>query len=97
MMSWAQQPLACFVAGVLVPTLTYYYFYVTRSGRSSRNAAVDPNAHMGEWDDIESDEEGDDNSMLMGGDNPSASWTIHDSPFKMVLCVNTSLGMGKGE
>jgi hypothetical protein len=34
---------------------------------------------------------------LMDGMNPSASWSIIDAPYKMVLCVNTSLGMGKGE
>jgi hypothetical protein len=84
------------MAGVLVPTLTY--FYITRIGGRSRSVTVD--TQNVEWDDNDSgsDEDyGDDNALLMDGTNPSASWSIIDAPYKMVLCVNTSLGMGKGE
>jgi hypothetical protein len=92
--SWGQQPIAYFMAGVLVPTLTY--FYLTRTGgRHSSIPVVDP--QDGEWDDSDSDEEGDDAARWIDRNNPSAAWSIIDAPYKMVLCVNTSLGMGKGE
>ena len=45
------------------------------------------------WADDSNDEDG---IPLVDGDNPSASWGLMDAPYKMVLCVNTSLGMGKG-
>ena len=45
------------------------------------------------WADDSND---DDGIPLVDGDNPSASWGLMDAPYKMVLCVNTSLGMGKG-
>ncbi len=89
-MSWGQQPFACFMAGVLVPTFTY--FYITRKGGRDSDLTVPQD---GEWEDSDSDEDVDE--RLAGGDNPSASWSIIDAPYKMVLCVNTSLGMGKGE
>ncbi|KAL7538283.1 hypothetical protein ACHAWF_006044 [Thalassiosira exigua] len=84
---WAQSPLAFFLAGVMVPTIAYYF-----SRRFGENNGKNPiDLGDGEWDD--SDDEYD----IAVGDNPSASWSIMDAPYKMVLCVNTSLGMGKGK
>jgi hypothetical protein len=94
--SWGQQPIACFMAGVLVPTLTY--FFLTRTGgRHSSIPHIDPQG--GEWgdSDSDSDEDGEHDARWIDGNNPSAAWSIIDAPYKMVLCVNTSLGMGKGE
>ena len=79
------------MAGVLVPTLTY--FYITRKGARNSHITVDP--QDGDWEDSDSEEDGD--ARPADRINPSASWSIVDAPYKMVLCVNTSLGMGKGE
>ena len=95
-LSWGQQPIACFMAGVLVPTLTY--FYLTRTGgRHSSISHVDPQG--GEWgdSDSDSDEDRDDTARWIDGNNPCAAWSIIDAPYTMGLCVNTSLGLGKGE
>ena len=76
-----QQPIACFAAGALLPTIAY--FFLNRSSTKNRNTKLDVG------DD-------DDGIPLVDGVNPSASWGLMDAPYKMVLCVNTSLGMGKG-
>lgn len=89
-MPWAQSPLACFLAGVLVPTITYFIF----NQRAGRNKSG--NIDLGDDGDWEDDSD-DDDFAPVGGDNPSASWSVANAPYKMVLCVNTSLGMGKGK
>lgn len=81
-----QSPLACFLAGVLVPSIAYF-FLAHRGGKSGN-----PNIDIGDWDDSDDDSQ----PPLLNGNNPSASWGIIDAPYKMVLCVNTSLSMGKG-
>ena len=83
------------MAGVLVPTLTY--LYLTRiGGRNSCGVGTVVDPKDGEWGDSDSDD-GVDKETFADGSNPSTSWSIIDAPYKMVLCVNTSLGMGKGE
>ncbi len=91
-MQWAQHPIAYFVAGMLLPTMSY--FFLARIGVKHGTAIV--NQEHGYGYDSDSD---DDNgaSPIVDGCSPSASWSTRDAPYKMVLCVNTSLGMGKGE
>ena len=48
----------------------------------------------GDWDDDDDDD--DVGRPLLGKDHPSASWSLRHAPYKMVLCVNQELGMGKG-
>ena len=90
--STASSPLAYFLAGMLVPTIAY--FFLNRKGNDTggnNTSSID----LGEddWDD-----DSDDGAPLpTGSNNPSSSWGMMDAPYKMVLCVNTSLGMGKGE
>ncbi len=78
-------PLACFVAGALVPIT---YFYLTRSSQSDSGGIS-----LGDDDDW--DDESDDVQQT-SGNNTSSSWGLKDAPYKMVLCVNQELGMGKG-
>jgi hypothetical protein len=75
-------PLACFIAGALVPIT---YFYLTKSSKSNGGGIP-----LGEddWDDDSVDEP---------INTISSSWGLKDAPYKMVLCVNQELGMGKGE
>ena len=75
---------------MLVPTIAYF-FLGGRSG-GSKNNMID----VGDWDESDSEDDGV-TYPIQGGANPSKSWGIMDAPYKMVLCVNTSLGMGKGE
>ena len=82
-------PLACFIAGALVP-LTY--IYLTKSSRT--NDGDIPLGDDDEWDDETDD---DDVQPTSGGNTRSSSWGLKDAPYKMVLCVNQELGMGKGK
>ena len=86
-----QSPLAYFIAGVLV-SATYFYFLNPKGG-SGRGEPVNLD---GEWDDDE-EEDHDADHPLLNKSNPSSSWGYMDAPYKMVLCVNQDLGMGKGK
>mmetsp|Transcript_7489 Transcript_7489/g.15360 ORF Transcript_7489/g.15360 Transcript_7489/m.15360 type:complete len:184 (-) Transcript_7489:193-744(-) len=76
-------PLACFIAGALVP-ITYFYF--TKSSK--------PDGGIPLGDDDDWDDDSDDGGV---GNASSSSWGLKDAPYKMVLCVNQELGMGKGK
>eukprot|EP00578_Thalassiosira_sp_NH16_P016463 CAMPEP_0181107728 /NCGR_PEP_ID=MMETSP1071-20121207/17240_1 /TAXON_ID=35127 /ORGANISM="Thalassiosira sp., Strain NH16" /LENGTH=193 /DNA_ID=CAMNT_0023191261 /DNA_START=8 /DNA_END=589 /DNA_ORIENTATION=+ len=88
--SWTQSPLAYFLAGTIIPTLAYFLLNPSRRKTSDTNINLGDD---GDWDDSDDD----DVIILPDGKNPSASWGIVDAPYKMVLCVNTSLSMGKGK
>jgi len=77
-------PLACFIAGALVP-ITYFYF--TKSSKPDGGGI--PLSDDDDWDD-----DSDDGGV---GNASSSSWGLKDAPYKMVLCVNQELGMGKGK
>ena len=47
-------------------------------------------------DDDDDDDDNDDGDQRVAPSRCSA-WGMEDAPYKMVLCVNTSLGMGKGK
>ncbi len=76
-------PLACFIAGALVP-MTYFYLR-RQSPKSSGDLSLGD-----DWDDSDDDV----HQATSGGG--SSSWGLKDAPYKMVLCVNQELGMGKG-
>ncbi len=80
-------PLACFMAGALVPIT---YFYLTNKSPKSSGGDI----QLG--DDEEWDDDSDDDVQPISGGNTSSSWGLKDAPYKMVLCVNQELGMGKG-
>lgn len=71
-----------------MPTIAYFFLH-RRQGKN-KSSCIDQRG--GYQDDSD-----DDVSTYICIDNPSSSWTINDAPYKMVLCVNTSLGMGKGK
>ncbi|KAL3803254.1 hypothetical protein ACHAWO_005611 [Cyclotella atomus] len=87
-----QSPIAYFVAGVIV-SATYFYF----TNPKSRPRGEDVNVDDGEWDDDSQEEDHDADHPLLNKSNPSSSWGYMDAPYKMVLCVNQDLGMGKGK
>ena len=86
-----QSPLAYFLAGMLV-SATYFYF--TNSKDNDRVQPIN-NLDEDDWDDESEDH--DANHPFLNNDNPSSSWGYMDAPYKMVLCVNQDLGMGKGK
>lgn len=79
-------PLTYFLAGALLPTLAYVLLF---RGKSSGSEAVT-------FDDDDDDSSDDEFGADMSA-SPAKTWGMKDAPYKMVLCVNTSLGMGKGK
>ena len=78
--------LMYFVAGALLPTLALVLLRQFR-----------PTGQPEEYDD---DDESDDGLPAPTGGGPQASaqeWGIRHAPYKMVLCVNQELSMGKGK
>ena len=80
--SSASSPWLPFLAGALLPTLAYVLLL--------RKA---PSASTSDGD--ESDDDSDMDDLRTGG--PSSKWGPLDAPYKMVLCVNQELSMGKGK
>lgn len=78
-----------------MPAITYFFLNRTPGGETKNSENI--NVGEGDWDDSDDDDDDAVTQQLLDGNNPSASWGIVDAPYKMVLCVNTSLGMGKGE
>lgn len=65
------------------------YFYLCRQSPKSSGGDIS----LGDdWDD-DSDDDVVHQATSGGG---SSSWGLKDAPYKMVLCVNQELGMGKG-
>ncbi|KAL3781217.1 hypothetical protein HJC23_003534 [Cyclotella cryptica] len=93
--SLQQSPFAYFLAGLLVSAT---YFYLTSSPTLKTFDREEQAKIEGNWDEADSDDEDhDSNHPLFNKDNPSSSWGYRDAPYKMVLCVNQDLGMGKGK
>lgn len=81
-------PLTYFLAGAVLPTLAYVLLF---RGKPSGFKAIAFDG-FNDDDDSSDDEFGADMSS-----SPAKAWGMKDAPYKMVLCVNTSLGMGKGK
>eukprot|EP00565_Helicotheca_tamesis_P001666 CAMPEP_0185740218 /NCGR_PEP_ID=MMETSP1171-20130828/37303_1 /TAXON_ID=374046 /ORGANISM="Helicotheca tamensis, Strain CCMP826" /LENGTH=184 /DNA_ID=CAMNT_0028412013 /DNA_START=23 /DNA_END=577 /DNA_ORIENTATION=+ len=82
--STPMSPFMAFLAGTLVPTLAYILFFRGMKDTEEMNN--------------DSDSESDDEYEVGGGANVSSKeWGMMHGPYKMVLCVNQELGMGKGK
>eukprot|EP00934_Nitzschia_sp_Nitz4_P000774 Nitzschia sp. Nitz4//scaffold15_size197535//193419//193982//NITZ4_001616-RA/size197535-processed-gene-0.274-mRNA-1//1//CDS//3329537829//774//frame0 len=77
-----------FLAGALLPTLAIVV--KQQFGPSTKDYYKDS-------DDEDSDDDSDDDMQGVKTDGPSSSWGRRDAPYKLVLCVNQELGMGKGK
>lgn len=77
----ADAPWMYFFAGALLPTLALYFLRKPSSSQS---------------DAEESDDEDEDLAGIKP-DGPCSTWGFKHAPYKMVLCVNQSLSMGKGK
>lgn len=82
-----------FCAGALVPTLTFFLFRKSSSQtlKSSEDFAVNDDGF-----DSESDGDGQQPNFIGGNEDPK-NWGFRDAPYKMLLCVNQELKMGKGK
>jgi peptidyl-tRNA hydrolase, PTH2 family len=106
--SWSRSThILCFFAGTLVPTIVYLLLYRTWGIRREAEENI---AALNEADDADnadndddlaetrdSQQSGDDRIVVHKNSRPSAQWDLRDAPYKMVLCVNMELSMGKGK
>ena len=76
--------LMYFVAGALLPTIALVWM------RPFRPAEPD-------HDDDDDDDETDDGLPAPATSTKASEWGIQHAPYKMILCVNQELSMGKGK
>lgn len=81
-----------FLAGALLPSL---WTLLSRSNNTTTTTIKNNNDNENDNDDDDTDDDEDMEGILTGG--PSSKWGYQDVPYKMVLCVNQELGMGKGK
>ena len=94
-------PWMYFVAGTLVPTIGYWLM-PKGSSSTSINRGYDDD---GDDDDSSDDDDGTggvvtktSNTANSSSSSPSCkNWGPQDAPYKMILCVNQELAMGKGK
>jgi len=85
-------PIIYFLAGALLPSLAF----LLQSKKST--PPIDHISLGNDDDDYDDDDDDDDSSAAPDIDDEICkTWGMEDAPYKMVLCVNTSLGMGKGK
>lgn len=81
-------PWMYFFAGALLPSIAL----LLRKPSPSSSSGDHPDDH---GDDDDADDDSDMEGLTSGG--PSSAWGPMDAPYKMVLCVNQELAMGKGK
>jgi PTH2 family peptidyl-tRNA hydrolase len=86
--STSSSPWIYFVSGALLPSLAFLFL-------RQRQAAAALNDTEDNEDSGSEDEDEDSLQGTTGG--PSSKWGLTDAPYKMVLCVNQDLSMGKGK
>lgn len=83
-----------FLAGALLPTLA---LLLRKSSDYGSGATLARSPIPNESDDDDDDDDSDLDGVVSGGTGPSSKWGRQDAPYKMVLCVNQELSMGKGK
>jgi len=78
-----------FLTGALLPTLAFVLLRPAKPTSSVESDDHDEN------DDNDNDD--DDDLADISTSGPSSQWGYSDAPYKLVLCVNNDLGMGKGK
>ena len=82
-----------FLAGAILPTLAFILLRTRPDIQKNNNNNNDDNTNNDDDDDSSNDEY----SSITPSTSSSSKWGYMDAPYKMVLCVNTELGMGKGK
>jgi peptidyl-tRNA hydrolase, PTH2 family len=83
-----------FFSGALLPTLA---LVLLRSKSPSAIVSNDDEDDDDDDDDDEEEESEDEDLVNISNTGQSSKWGFKDAPFKLVLCVNNELGMGKGK
>lgn len=89
-------PLAYFVAGALLPSLAIFCRRKPFANHNNNDAA-DDDASSSSDDDDEYESSSLAAVEITGNNKDPKQWDLRDAPYKMVLCVNTELKMGKGK
>jgi len=84
-------PWLYFLAGALLPSIA---LLLKKSTPPSSGKDYNNNRDEDDGDD-DDDDDSDTAGLTSGG--PSSSWGPRDAPYKMILCVNQELSMGKGK
>ncbi len=85
-------PWMYFLAGALLPTLAIFLL------RKQSKFEIDQDAKdHSDNDEVDEDDEDDEDMDNLTSGGPSSKWGRLDAPYKMVLCVNQELSMGKGK
>jgi len=82
-------PWVYFLAGALLPSIALLLRKPTATPSRDDNIGVE--------DDDDDDYDDDDDMAGLSSGGPSSAWGARDAPYKMVLCVNQELSMGKGK
>ena len=85
----SNSPIAYFFAGALLPTIALLLHKKAKPS-PPLEISVDDN----DFEDVDDD---DSSAAPEVNGEISKTWGMRHAPYKMVLCVNTSLGMGKGK
>ena len=86
-----------FAAGALLPTIAYYFLW--RRQRQDHAARLAATAALDD-DNSDYDDDSDDDRVIQyepAGTRLCSEWNLAHAPYKMVLCVNAELAMGKGK
>eukprot|EP00527_Entomoneis_sp_CCMP2396_P006653 CAMPEP_0198145414 /NCGR_PEP_ID=MMETSP1443-20131203/23313_1 /TAXON_ID=186043 /ORGANISM="Entomoneis sp., Strain CCMP2396" /LENGTH=187 /DNA_ID=CAMNT_0043809057 /DNA_START=36 /DNA_END=599 /DNA_ORIENTATION=+ len=89
MIRW-NDPTLCFAAGALLPTLAYILL------AKGKQVPI-PNDDDDNEEDADDSEDEDEDLQGLVPNADASKWGMSNAPYKMVLCVNTSLSMGKGK
>jgi peptidyl-tRNA hydrolase len=84
-------PWLYFLAGALLPTVAW--FFLPRPASAKEGIASELAEDV---DDDEDENDSPDASSASSSSSPK-DWGPQDAPYKMVLCINQDLGMGKGK
>ncbi len=87
--------LVYFLAGALLPTIALYFMNKRQDKAVTSDVQYSNDSNDDESDDddfVTKGQQQQNNSM----DN-AKNWNLQHAPYKMVLCVNTALSMGKGK
>ena len=85
-----------FLAGALLPTLAMIVLR-TRPVMKNNNDDKCNDDNSNDDDSNDDDSSNDEYTSITPSTGSSSKWGYMDAPYKMVLCVNTELGMGKGK
>jgi peptidyl-tRNA hydrolase, PTH2 family len=86
-----------FCAGVLLPTIAFYFWNTARLEREKQRQLPEDEDEDEEDDDDDLFETNDDSKPLSSPSQLPLEWDMRHAPYKLLLIVNMELSMGKGK